>query len=117
VRIDSSTDLTDRIIHVAYLLDLGDAEIAGVLGASELFVTDLRAARHRSGLLDTDAGQRAGRLIAIYEALTLHLHRWSEVRLWFDTAHKVLGGRPIDLVQSKAGLDAIFRYIVPSTER
>lgn len=100
-------------MHVAYLLDLGDGPLANVLGSTECFAMEIRAARDRSASLGGEPKERAAKLVAIYEALTHQLNRWSEVRLWFETVHPTLGGRPIDLMQSEAGLDAVLHHVAP----
>lgn len=104
-------DLADGLFHVAYLLDFSDTQAAAVLGPSEIFVTDPRAGTRIPKFFESRTGVRAAKLVAVYEALSHQLDRWSDVRLWFEGHNIALGDRPHRLVQSPQGLEAVVRHV------
>jgi len=103
--------LTKAVIRAARLLRMSQAELAAVLGVSPSVVT--RMGRH-GGLLPaaSKTPEMAALFVRFWRSLDAITGGDDEVAArWLRNDNTALGGRPVDLIKSVAGLTGALAYL------
>ena len=103
--------LTKALLRASGLLGLSSSVLARVLGVSEASVSRLASgARHIDP--SSKEGELALLLVRVYRSLDALVGADAEQRqAWMRASHRVLNGRPIELIERAQGLVAVVSYL------
>ena len=110
-RPDPATVLTKAVLAAAAKLDLKSSALAPILGVSEATVSRMRRGGYR-----LDAGTKAFELGVLFVRLFRSLDAIvggdeAVARAWLKTPNLALGGKPVELIRTVAGLADVIAYL------
>lgn len=102
--------LSKATIRTAEFLGLSSAELARTIGLSEASVSRLRAGRYELAP-GTKPFELAVLLVRLYRGLDSLMGDDQASRSWLRARNLALEGRPLDMIQSVAGLVNVIQYL------
>lgn len=108
---DREAVLSKAVVRAADFLDVSNAVLARILGVSPASISRLKNGTYlvSTGTKPFELAQLFVRLFRSLDAITGSDDNAS--RSWLHTHNLVLNGRPIDLVQTVAGLTSALSYV------
>ena len=111
LRADPATVLTKAVLNAASKLDVKSSALAPILGVSEATVSRMRRGGYR-----LDAGTKAFELGALFVRLFRSLDAIvggdeAVARAWLKNPNLALGGKPVELIRTVAGLADVVAYL------
>lgn len=108
---DPGAVLTKAVLAAAVKLDVRSSALAPILGVSEATVSRMRRGGYR-----LDAGTKAFELGVLFVRLFRSLDAIvggdeAVARAWLKNPNLALGGRPVELIRSVAGLADVIAYL------
>lgn len=113
---DESAMLSKVVVQAAASLDLAAEELAGMLGISESDAADLmKSGAYRLSRERPDEWDRALLVTRLYAVL---IAVWgTAARAWLRSPNTLLGGTPLELAATAAGLQRVVDYIDDAARR
>jgi uncharacterized protein (DUF2384 family) len=102
--------LTKATTRTAEFLGLSSAELARTIGLSEASVSRLRSGRYELSP-GTKPFELAVLLVRLYRALDSLMGDDQASRGWLRARNVALEGRPLDMIQTVAGLVNVIQYL------
>lgn len=102
--------LSKATTRTAEFLGLSSAELARTIGLSEATVSRLRTGRYEL-TPGTKPFELAVLLVRLYRALDSLMGDDQASRSWLRARNLALEGRPLDMVQTVAGLMSVIQYL------
>lgn len=111
IKPDKNQVLTKAFIRMQAYLALSRHELSNIVGPSEATLSRLFA--HKAMLdIHSKEGQLAVLLLRLYRSLdTLFGGNQNQCQLWLRSENRYLKGKPIDVIQSIAGLIYTIQYL------
>jgi uncharacterized protein (DUF2384 family) len=103
--------LSKAAVRAAAFLELPNAALAHILGLSEATISRLKAGEYVISP-DKKAFELAQLFVRLFRSLDAIMGSDDAAsRSWIRTNNVVLGGKPIDLIQSVKGLTTVLQYV------
>jgi hypothetical protein len=102
--------LNKAFIRAGEGLGLDDTDLSAILGGQ---VSTALRLRNGHELLEhsTEARSRAMLLVELYQSLLAVAGNEQNAKVWLSSMNRGLSGRPRDLIECRAGLEQVVRYL------
>jgi hypothetical protein len=113
---DPAKVLTVAALRAAAALQLGDDELARVIGVEKQKIALLRIGQELLPV-ESDAGQRCQLLVRMYRALERLVGRdLGKCTLWMRSRNEVAGGIPAEVIVAPDGIRRVVEYLEASVQ-
>ena len=104
--------LTKAVRRTAERLDVSNADLGRMLGISASSVSRMNAGTYVLSLTAGKESELAALLVRLYRGLDAIVGGDDGAsRSWLRTANTALGGVPLDMIQTVAGLNQVLMYV------